>query len=142
MHVLHNQNMKMEPEFWTFRQKKLRINAFKSFKDYPFPGKVANLKILFRQRYLSAAPWWCKRSHWIFVKGPTLLIGMAFIFGKVSWKKQHHRYDQITNIWLDWHLFLRSWASKTNWPSVWVRSFPTSSFSLLSLIYAVVCCWE
>ena len=66
--------------------KKSRINAFKSFKDYPFPGKVANLKILFRQRYLSAAPWWCKRSHWIFVKGPTLLIGMAFIFGKVSWK--------------------------------------------------------
>ena len=76
----------LEPDFWTFQQKKSRINAFKSFKDYPFPGKVANLKILFRQRYLSAAPWWCKRSHWIFVKGPTLLIGMAFIFGKVSWK--------------------------------------------------------
>lgn len=34
----------LEPDFWTFRQKKSRISAFKSFEDYPFPGKVANLK--------------------------------------------------------------------------------------------------
>ena len=78
----------LEPDFWTFQQKKSRINAFKSFKDYPFPGKVANLKILFRQRYLSAAPWWCKRSHWIFVKG-------ADWNGIFSLKEQHQQLHLI-----------------------------------------------
>ena len=63
VHVLHTQDMKMAntpclvgTRFLDVPAKKMRINAFKSFKDYPFPGKVANLKILFRQRYLSAAP--------------------------------------------------------------------------------------
>ena len=63
VHALHTQDIKMAntprlvgTRFLDVPAKKSRINAFKSFKDYPFPGKVAYLKILFRQRYLSVAP--------------------------------------------------------------------------------------